>query len=314
MRRVLVPMAVLSLALITACSGNDAGSQAAGATPGAVGATGAAAEGAAKLQEVENRTADCMKKKGFRYVAYVEPAASDARGRFAGPQSVVESPNDVRAFRAKYGFGVLAKLVYPNDPVLTPPTGHNPNTPIRDALDPARQKAWDEALNGSGEFPKVGSDRKKSTWKPGCAAQASTEVLGDAQQDEAASKEGQRAYEAFQTDPQVVAAAQEYADCLREQGYKVTTTRPGEIEAAMSEAAIDGRLPAQTGPDGGKVPVGGAVTAAVAGDKKLSPDEAKAGLQVEIKAALADLDCRTDYAIQVRNKYAAVVVAGNGRG
>jgi hypothetical protein len=266
------------------------------------------------MQEVENRTADCMTEKGFRYVPFVEPITRDELGRFAGPPSVLESPNDVRAFREKYGFGVFAKLVHPDDPVLSPPAVRNPNSAVRDALDPARRQAYDDALNGSGDYPKTEAARRNSTWKPGCSARAWTEVFGDGKHDEAASKDARRAYAAFQTDPEIVAAAQEYADCLRGRGYEVITTRPGQIEGAMSEAAMDGRLPARTGPDGAEVPVGGAVTAAVAGDTKLSVDEARAGLQAEIKAALTDLDCRTDYAILVRSKYAAVVAAGSGRG
>lgn len=307
MRRVLVPLAALGLALVTACGGQDVEPVAGAPT---------AANPQAQHQAMENLIADCMKKKGFQYVPHV-PASGEDRlgvGRFTGPLSVLESPNEVRAFREKYGFGVFATMVYPNDPAVavrkTDPAD-DPNTAIREALDPARRKAYDLALIGDQEATKGKAGLEKVTGDPGCGGEASIKVYGDGT-DEAGAKDAERAYAAFQTDPEVVAAAQKYADCLRGRGYKVTTTRPGEVEDAMNSAAMNGELPAQAGPNGAKLPVGGAVTAAVAGDTQLDPEVAKAALQTEIKAALADLDCRTDYALVVRSEYAGVLTARNG--
>jgi len=310
MRRVLVPLAALGLALVTACGGPDA-------EPEPVAAAPAAADTRTKLQQMENIVADCMKQQGFQYVPNPPAAGDDNQGRFTGPLSVLESPNDVRAFRAKYGFGVFARFVYPDDPAVVTPKADradDPNAAIRAALDPARRKAYDLALNGNQEAVKGSAGLEKVTGEPGCGGKASIEVFGDGAPDEAAAQAAERAYTAFQTDPEVVAAAQKYADCLRGQGYKVTTTRPGEVEDVMNSAAIDGELPAQPGANGAKMPVAGAVTAAVAGDTTMDPEAAQAGLQAEIKAALADLDCRTDYALIVRTKHATTVAARNGQG
>ena len=307
MRRVLVPLAALGLALVTACGGRDA-------EPAAGGAPAAAADPRVRQQEMQNVLADCMTKKGFQYVAYVAATGDSGLGRLTGPLSILESPNEVRAFREKYGFGVYARMVYPNDPaVATPETdaAKDPNTAIREALDPARRKAYDLALNGNQEGVKGDRGLEKVTGEPGCGGEASIKVYGEGR-DEAATGDVEQAYAAFQADPEVVAAAQKYADCLRGQGYKVTTTRPGEIEDTMNSAALDGMLPAQAGPDGAEIPVGGAVTAAAAGDTRLDPEVARAGLQTEIKAALADLGCRTDYALVVRTKHAGAVAGRNG--
>ena len=90
-----------------------------------------------------------------------------------------------------------------------------------------------------------------------------------------------RLYRKFQTDPAVVSAAQKYADCLRERGFRPTKTQPGDIETALVDAA--------------KEPGDG-----------ISKTAAQRGLAKEVKAALADLDCRTSYATIMRTKYPAV--------
>ena len=142
MRRVLVPLAALGLTLVTACSGQDA-------EPGAGATTAAAANHQAQQQGMQNFVADCMKKKGFQYVPQVAATGEDRRGvgRFTGPRSVLESPNEVRAFREKYGFGVFAQMVYPNDPAVAvrrKDPADNPNTAIREALTrpAARPTTW----------------------------------------------------------------------------------------------------------------------------------------------------------------------------
>jgi hypothetical protein len=310
MRRLLVPMAVVGLALTAGCGAEDAGKDA--AAPAGASATGAVD---AKRQKAENLIADCMKAQGFQYVPHVIADVDPDSSRFAGQQSVLEAPDDVRRFREKYGFGVMSRLVYPNDPAVKQPEfdpAKNPNNALRDRLDPSRRKAYDLALEGvvdTGEDGKHKGDVKV----PGCNGKAYTEVFGDTTPDEASRKAQGRAYTVFQTDPAVVAAAQKWADCLRGQGYRLKHIRPGEIETGMAELAMDGRLPAAPG-ESDLVPTAGAATAAVGGSTPVPAAAAKAGLQREVKAALADLGCRTDYATLVRSKYAKVLTAGDGKG
>ena len=325
MRRLLVPLAVLGLALTAGCSDQetrDAGAEApAGATT-----TTAAADRNQKQQQAENLVADCMKAQGFKYVPQVPADLRHDSGRFAGGLSVLEPEAEVRKFRQKYGFGVFGRLVHPNDPAVAiqgPDPAGSPNDTIRGGLDAARRKAYDAALQGTvTEFK--GSDaeveRKQKAEvaagkKLGCSREAYVKVFGDTESNAPAEQAREREYAAFQTDPQVVAAAQKWADCLRGQGYKVSSARPGEIDLAMASAAVDGKLPAGPEEDSGlPVPESDTMTAAVGGSASIAPAEAQAGLKREIKAALADLDCRTDYATLVRTKYAKVLLAHDGQG
>ena len=291
MRRLAVSGAVLSLLLIAGCNGADTDTDTAAA---AAGGTTSKPQGTADPQDTtegaeaqldaasikaENMVADCMKKKGFQYVPTPSSFASnrDRAARYAGPGSVLEPAEQVRAFRAKYGFGGrAARQAYPNDPMLAQPgppdPSKNPNNAIRDALDPARKKAYDKAMDGNGR-----KDRKPGD-DMGCGGEAALKFYGEGatEQEEIAKA---REYRQFQTDPATVAAAQKYADCLKNKGYDITSTQPGKIEGEMAEAAM-----------------------------------VETVLTRDIKAALDDLDCRADYAALVRGKWAGAVRSGGGVG
>jgi len=295
MRRLTVSVAVLSLALLAACGSHadDAAAPAGAAAPPAAGDSGTrAADYDAASVKVESSIADCMKKAGFRYVAHpTRVDETDQRALYGGPQSLLQPDEKVQAFRAKYGFGLFAALVYPTDPAVgASPTdaGPNPNNAIRDGLDKAQQAAYDQALNGAGGESKAGGE---STTSSGCAPTAAQKYFGSGpSKDQQAA--AARNYAAFQNDPQVVAAAQKYADCLRGKGYPVASASPGTIEQSVQGSYFD------------KVSQGGTPGAAAA----------KTGLTNEIKAALDDLGCRTDYAKLARTRYAAVIQAGTGNG
>lgn len=249
---------------------------------------------AAKEQTVENMIADCMKKRGFQYVPRPQTEDRNSGAEYGGVSSVVLPPDEVRQFRQKYGFGIYASLVYPNDPAVARPgtnAGNDPNVAIREGLDPARRAAYDEALHG--DNPKAGA--KKSSGKPqGCLNEAAMAVFGSADQSPDRQAATRKAFEQFQHDPAVVKAAQKYATCLRSRGYQVPSAEPGRIEGAVA-MQFAGALP-PGGPD------------------SVAPGEAKKKLADEIKAALADLDCRADYAEIARTRYSKVILEGNGAG
>jgi hypothetical protein len=184
----------------------------------------------------------------------------------------------VRPLRQKYGFGVAAKDVYPNDPVVARPNTsaeENPNNKIREELDDAQRAAYDKAMGDEGI--------------PGCGEEAYKTVFGttDIKRAEA---DARRALEKFQADEAVVAAAQKYADCLRGKGYRITTGKPGEVETFLLH---------QVRP----------AAAAAVGDEDTAPGsgDPRTALAEEIKKALADLDCRGEYAEIVRTRYPAIV-------
>lgn len=299
MRRLTVSLAALSLAVLAGCGGKaDTGTAAGTATAGS--ATGTQDTGSATSDadsatvKAENMIADCMKTKGFQYVPHPLSYNDDSQiAKYAGLSSLLEPADQVRAFRAKYGFGAYSRLVYPNDPAVAvqkQDPSQNPNNAIRAALDPARRKAYDKALTGS-EDGLTAKESGTRTADQGCSGAAALKYYGTgpSKADQAAAS---REYAKFQNDPTVVTAAQKYADCLKHKGYQVSSAQPGRVEESMFDDAT------------GKLENAGTISA----------DVAKAGLAKEITAALADLDCRGDYATLARTKYAAAIKAGNGNG
>jgi hypothetical protein len=294
-------LTALSLTLLAGCGGEaaevpGAGAPKADASADASSTTGAASDADANEVKAQNMIADCMKGKGFRYIPHLANygTGGDDAAKFAGYLSILEPPEQVRTFRAKYGFGVYSQAVYPNDPAIVvkqPDPNENPNKAVRAALDPAQQKAYDIALDGVSGHPTIGGKLPPELQKAiadSCGGQASAKYPTGAgrtkEQEEAAGRE----YAKFQNDPAVVAAARKWADCLKDKGYRVTTAKPGSIEQSMFNDAS------------GKVTDPGSVSAAAA----------KTGLANEIKAALDDLDCRTEYATIARTRFAATIRAG----
>jgi hypothetical protein len=322
MNRALPCVVMLSLALVAGCGdGQNDGDPAAGGTTGST-STSAPARGATpapvsnagsnpefaeiNAQEVkaQNIIADCMKEQGFQYIPHpmvYGGGATDVLPRYTLRASLLEPADTVRAWRQKYGFGRYARLVYPNDPQVTPPEpAPNPNTAIVQRLDPAQQKAYGMALNGqegvNGQDggvkdgkPSAGDQKaisKSCQTKAGAVFDAEAPETDATRKKEAADR---RLYRKFQTDPAVVAAAQEYAGCLRKRGFRPARTQPGFIETALVDGAPE--------PEEG-----------------ISAAAAKRGLAKEVKAALADLDCRTSYATIMRTQYPAVAHIFGGIG
>jgi len=290
MRRVLIPagLACVTVLLLGAC-GTDAPGDSAG-TGAATTATGPD-DNAAKQQKAENMIADCMKRKGFRYVPRTGNEMSPPRSeQFAGRRSLLQPDGVVRPLRQKYGFGVAARTVFPNDPMVAAPSANrnaNPNTKIRESLDEAQRAAYDKAM---------GDDKAGGDGSPGCAEDAYVKVFGtvDLNRKQVADR---KAWDRFSTDPAVVAAAGKYADCLRDKGYRLNSRAPGEVETFMLHQA----RPA-------------AATAVGAEDAPGAAGDAKAQLTEEIKKAVDDLDCRGPYADLVRTRYPSVVDIDRNQG
>jgi hypothetical protein len=304
-RRLTVSLAALGVAALAAVSGCGAKTDAGGggSAPGGTaepGASASATQDSSGVQDAnsaevkaENFTADCMKGKGFRYIPHALNFGTDANkiADYAGMNFVLSPPDEVRKFRAKYGFGGYGRLVYPNDPAVAEPVDTpNPNNAIRAALDPAQQKAYDQALNGDYRKLKAGGKLPAGKVDQGCGGEASLKFYGTGPSKKE-QQDNSREYAKFTGDPAVVKAAQKYGDCLKQKGYRVKDARPGWISQAMFTGWSD------------KVPQG-----------KVSAAAARSGLTKEIKAALDDLDCSTDYATLARTKYAKAVRAGGGVG
>ncbi|MEV6349899.1 hypothetical protein [Actinoplanes sp. NPDC051851] len=285
MRRLLLPvgLACTTVLALGACGTGSGGDAGAGA-----GTTTEAADAADQQQKAENLLADCMKKKGFQYVPRVDAVAfGSPTDRFAGRRSLLQTDDVVRPLRQKYGFGIAAKDVYPDDPTVATPDSDpadNPNNAIRDGLDEAQRAAYDKAMGG---------DTKDSDG--GCVVQVYGSVFGttDLNAEQASDK---LAWRQFSTDEDVVAAARKYGDCLRGKGYQITSSAPGTVELFMME---------QVRPMG---------AAAVGEETATASGDPEAALADEIKKAVDDLDCRGGYADIVRTRYPKIVDITQGVG
>jgi hypothetical protein len=225
----------------------------------------------------ENLMADCMKAAGFQYVAHPQHYSRPA-GNVAGKDPALVPYDVLRPYREKYGYGTYyAGDVFPNDPnVVNVAAGpeSNPNNAIRAALDPARQKAYDQALDGGARSQLATSGKKTDVHEGGCTDKISKQ-LGDIDDTPATTNPTSQATAAqaeqdFVTSPTVLNAAQAYGSCLQQHGYSVPSTKPGVIERTLEQ------LVEQEHTDSPAV------------DKKQA-------LAKEIKIALDDLECGKAY-------------------
>ena len=222
----------------------------------------------------QNAIAACMRAKGFTYTPHVEQydlAINDVDGKdYAAAEK----------FRNKYGFGIYAGAVYRDDPNVWGSPAYNnkdtnPDTGYLRTLTPAQRKAYDKAMGVKGSNP-------RAPLGPGCRKEAEEKAYGpeksQAEIDRQAAEDKERAQAAQQAlngDPQLIALAQKFANCLTKDGITVTTTQPTAI-GDMVKFSVS----AQTPPDG-----------VLSLDKK----EAIAKLTKEIGLAKKDLVCGKDF-------------------
>ncbi|MFJ2478295.1 hypothetical protein ACIOWI_36015 [Streptomyces sp. NPDC087659] len=285
MATIIVPVLV-----VTGCSTNDGAKDASDASEVSDASTGSskssgtpakngqleipadADEDTKKAYVMENTMAACMRKQGFEYTPFV-PAWS------AG-STPVDGQDYARAkkFRSKYGFGIYAAAVYPEDPALaTEPDEANPNTPYIASLSSAQRKAYDRA-RGNAQADVVGG--RKRVRMTGCEKEAYAKAYGPAKSQAEQEKEAQASQEkaraamqALNGDPELVGLAQKFASCLRGEGIPVTTTQPTEI-SDMVKFSVSAQIPPQSD-----------------GVKGMDPSDARAELTKEIDLALKDLKC-----------------------
>ncbi|MEV7864573.1 hypothetical protein AB0P17_00365 [Streptomyces sp. NPDC088124] len=287
-------LAVGLLPLLAACGGEgaDSASSASGARSGATAGDGADASsgsGGGELavpagadQEtkqrylVENAVAACMKKQGFTYTPYVLDESESSKALDGRDYELA------RQYRQKYGFGLYAGAVYPDDPQAPNSAAEekklaNPNSAYRDKLTPAQRTAYFKAL-GQPEALEVG-DTVKDT---GCMKEANTAVYGPeksaaelAKEQTAKNEENARAGQRLNGDPELVRLAQSYASCLTGEGLRPETTQPTGIVDTVKFGLSAGMPP--EGTDG------------------LAGDALKSLFATEVDAAMKDLKCGREF-------------------
>ncbi|MET9967236.1 hypothetical protein ABZZ80_15270 [Streptomyces sp. NPDC006356] len=226
---------------------------------------------------MENAIAACMKKKGFTYTPYVAGAGSGGQEEAVGGADYALA----KQYRKKYGFGLYAGAVYPDD--LKAPNSkasrksqENPNTRYVAQLTPAQQKTYTQAL---GQYAIDGANSGPTD---GCLKEAQLKVYGSGKnaaeqqkEDAAAAEKNRQAGLALNGDAELVRLAQSYASCLRKEGITVTTTQPTGIADDVL-FGLSSKMPQQ-------------------GTAQMSKEEALPLLTHEIDVALKDLECGKDF-------------------
>jgi hypothetical protein len=252
---------------------------------------GGAAESAApspspakdRKHQLEAAKSDCMKQKGFKYVAYVHPdppESEESRRRTSGDYQAM------RKHREKHGFGVFWEFVHPQETnVNDAEPESDPNGKIQSSLSAAQFKAYEKALDT-------------------CAATVYKQVLGldvksDRDHHKQAAKARKRALKAaLNADPQLVELASAMATCLKGKGYTIPDTTPVAMpERGWREfmAQMDklGREQRDHVPD--VAPPAKEDETLMYYRPTLTPVQARPYLDKEIKAALDDLECGKDF-------------------
>ncbi|MFE2546726.1 hypothetical protein [Actinacidiphila glaucinigra] len=277
---------------LAGCGGPGAPTAESGASPAAGSATSSSAStapnGELEIPEGadeelkrsylrENLIAACMRKQGFTCTPHV--TEWDTSGAALDGQDY----DLAKKHRDKYGFGLYAPAVYPDDASLQGTEAYekrmwtSPDTAYLKALSPVQRKAYDKAMGGA-----LMNKGGRTAQVPGCMKDADDEVLGprksqaELDRERAAAEEQDRAAElALNGDPQLVDLAQKFANCLRGEGIAVTTTQPTAI-GDMVKFQVSAAVPAQ-------------------GVKGLDSDTARSKLAWEIGLATKDLTCGKEF-------------------
>ncbi|WP_433416363.1 hypothetical protein ACQP1V_40005 [Microtetraspora malaysiensis] len=225
---------------------------------------------------MEQIRADCMKQRGFKYVAYVEPKR---------PEPDLSTYEAMKTYRQKYGFGVFAQFVDPKDPltgsVETASGLDDPNRLIAQKLNASQLDAYNKAKDGCyGKAVKEVLHKKADSRLEGLMLQ------GGARDDlEEAEING---------DSELVALIPAFADCLVAKGQRVPSAM---LPTAMAKRGFDAfwdRLDALGDKESKGAP------------RDLTPAQARPYLDREIKAALEDLECGKEFYTRYAPKEASI--------
>ena len=179
--------------------------------------------------QVEGLIADCMKAKGFEYVA-LDPTASARPGATPGQVVIVQGLSEDE-FRNLYGYG--RTTLYDAKAGTTKGLIENPNDKIRDALSPADQTAYDKALTGgssAGTFA-FAVDEGDFSILGGCNKEAAEKVFGSGQ----ALEEVQTALDEIDSrvasDRRFLDAVRSWSGCMNDAGHEYDD--PDELEESL---------------------------------------------------------------------------------
>lgn len=259
-----MPLAIAAAALtaLTGCA-SSSGTQTSAAP---------SADPANQQRQNQAQLATCMKGKGFTY----HPIVSVPELPEAVKQEMSGEYSAMRKYREKYGFGMAASFVYPNEGVGRMARqiggddgGDDPNAKVIAGLSKPQREAYFNAMNACTleMINKATGKKLKSTEE---MAKAQSEML-----EQIISRE-------IDGDSNLVGLAGPFADCLKTKGYRVTSQRPSQIVRSTEEPFMK-----ELGKFGRQSP---------------TADQARPMLRREIKAALDDLECGKEFYAAYRPK------------
>ncbi|MFC5825178.1 hypothetical protein [Nonomuraea insulae] len=264
-----------SAAVLCGCGGAAQSAQ-----PSPAASTAAAKD---KKHQFEAAKADCMKQKGFKYVAYVAPEKqeSDEDRKIASGDYQA-----MKTYREKYGFGVYAVYAYPKEMAPEGMAGNpvkDPNRKMLSSLSNAQLVAYNEAKNA-------------------CMGVAGKKVLGltlksnlDYFSQMAKAHKRAKAAE-LDGDPKLVELAGAMATCLKGKGYTVSDTKPSAIDLRGERTFLEQQSNLGKQQEGDlQAPPKMTKDTQQYQMPELTPQQAMPYLNKEIKAALDDLECGKDF-------------------
>ncbi len=247
------------------------------------------------FRRVQELTAECMRDEGFEYV----PQTMDnvKAGYFDEAFSL-----ELEQFVKRYGYGFSLTAFGGDEDEY-----QDPNEEIRQSLSGSAREAYERALWGAVDGFEISIDAEADPEDVvidpedmGCTGIASAQVYGESgvptlevNPGEPGGDELFRDVEAlgdrFRRDPRIVAATEEWAECMAGNGY------PDFKEPQQAENAVFDRILALQGlgGEGDESANSAGGFAVMAGpDADVDPDDVEELQQYEIDVATADYDCQ----------------------
>lgn len=238
--------AVLALAVLAGCGGNDgvSSSKADLMNPGKgplgqlLGLGESAASQAAKHLAVEQAIAECMKDEGWEY----RPRAKPVGAAFAEDQD--EQLADPIAYGERYGYGVVRTWESAEDAMSDLSPDADPNEAYLATLTPDEAQAWFSSLTGLSEaaFDAAAALTPPPLDEQGCHGRAQAQVHGDSPTDDPAVEEELiDAFGRIDDDPAMKAANERWSACMqgKDPSYRWATSDDiiDELSTRIDEAA-----------------------------------------------------------------------------
>ena len=235
----LLAMALAALMLVVACGGSSSSSGSSGGGNGGGTGDGGSDPGAdftgrteefamteaelvAKIEAVEERIGACMQEAGFEYVPLDATTVRDAMDSLG---TLVGVPDE--DFVAQFGYGISTVFDEPGEMIIF----GDQNIRILESLSEGDQVAYLRTLLGEDTEATFVLTLDDEDFEPigGCTR---TAVEAEFSADVVSGRFGNPFDVAVENDPRMIAAREDWARCMREEGYDYDRQEDAEDEIA----------------------------------------------------------------------------------